>query len=270
MRRIIRVFPRRTKATPTDALAFVGEPGLFRPEADEVHISVTFTWDKGEGLRLARSWGRFYPVLIGGPAFGESGDEFEPGVFLREGYTITSRGCPNRCPWCLVPEREGPIRELPIKPGWNVLDNNLLACSDAHIERVFRMLRDQREPIQFTGGFEADRVTPRVIDLLQTIRLEQLFLAYDAEGRHDGTFAAIQRLRAAGVGLRQVRCFVLAGRDGDTMEAAEGRCAEVLEAGALPFMMLYQPPETYMDYPRDWRQLQRKWTRPAAMLARQH
>ena len=43
--RIIRVFPRRTRATPTDALAVVNRsPELF-DEADEVHISVAFTWD---------------------------------------------------------------------------------------------------------------------------------------------------------------------------------------------------------------------------------
>ena len=39
--RIIRVFPRRTKASPDDELAYFGEPDLFA-EADEVHVSVPF------------------------------------------------------------------------------------------------------------------------------------------------------------------------------------------------------------------------------------
>lgn len=265
----IRVFPRRTKATPTDDMAFVGEPGLFRPEADEVHVSVTFTWDLPEAERLVRSWGRFYPVVkLGGPACDARGDNFTSGQYLAPGYTITSRGCPNHCSWCLVPRREGGIRELPIAEGWNVLDNNLLACSDTHIEAVFAMLRGQKHRIEFTGGFEADRVTERTIELLKSIRLGQLFLAYDAEGRRGGTFAAIQRLRTAGLGLRQVRCFVLAARNGDTPEAAAARCEDVMAAGSLPFMMLYQPDDRYIDYPREWRQLQRKWTRVTAMLAR--
>ena len=52
-KRIIRVFPRRTKATPVDELAIVGrEPGLF-DEADEVHISVAFTCDIPEWARPA-------------------------------------------------------------------------------------------------------------------------------------------------------------------------------------------------------------------------
>lgn len=42
-KRIIRVFPRRTNATPDDELVRVREtPSLF-DEADEVHISVAFT-----------------------------------------------------------------------------------------------------------------------------------------------------------------------------------------------------------------------------------
>ena len=94
--RILRVFPRRTKQTPTDDMAFVGDPGLFMPDADEVHVSVTFTWDKSEAERLAESWGKHYgTVKVGGPAYGDRGDTFTPGMYVKEGVTFTSRGCPN-------------------------------------------------------------------------------------------------------------------------------------------------------------------------------
>lgn len=44
--RIARVFPRRTRATPTDELAFTDIPPLLSmPEIDEVHVSVAFTYD---------------------------------------------------------------------------------------------------------------------------------------------------------------------------------------------------------------------------------
>ena len=43
--KIIRVFPTKTNATPDDELVRIHEvPSLF-DEADEVHISVAFTWD---------------------------------------------------------------------------------------------------------------------------------------------------------------------------------------------------------------------------------
>ena len=55
--RLIRVFPRRTKATPTDALAYFGPPDHLA-EADEIHVDCTFTWDKAAAERLAEQWRR--------------------------------------------------------------------------------------------------------------------------------------------------------------------------------------------------------------------
>lgn len=270
--RILRVFPRRTKATPTDDLAFVGEPPLptILPEADEVHVSVTFTWDRVEGERLRRAWEHHYPgrVRIGGPALGDPGEEFVPGRYLRPGYTITSRGCPNHCPFCVVPAREGPIRELrPIAIGNDIQDNNLLACSDQHIRAVLAMLAARPRAARFSGGLEPERCTPTMIDLLRRQRISELFLSYDLPSRWAAAQIAIERLRAAGLRQRQVRCYVLAGYRDDSPDAAEERCRQVMAAGGLPFLMLYQPAHEYVDYGPDWKSIQRKWTRPAAMLA---
>ncbi len=156
--RIARVFPRRTRATPTDNLAFYDVPGLFPPEVDEVHVSVAFSWDLNKALRLANAWERVAPAGIGGPAIRERSGDFHPGMYLKPGYVITSRGCPNHCWFCSVPQREGPVRELPIAEGYNVLDDNLLACSESHVRSVFAMLGRQAERAQFTGGLEAERL----------------------------------------------------------------------------------------------------------------
>lgn len=98
---IIRVFPRRTQMTPVDRYAFVGDPPMIRPDADEVHVSVAFTWDIEKAERLVKAWGQYYPVVkLGGPAIAHSYDEFTPGLYVREGITFTSRGCNNGCSWC--------------------------------------------------------------------------------------------------------------------------------------------------------------------------
>jgi len=88
--RIARVFPRRTRATPDDALAFNGPPGLFAPDVDAVHISVTFSWDLPASRALALEWERVAPVTVGGPAIGSPSAEFTPGLYLKRGYVITS------------------------------------------------------------------------------------------------------------------------------------------------------------------------------------
>ncbi len=65
--RIIRVFPSRNNATPNDDMAFFDVPGMFRPEADEVHVSCTFSWDIHRAEMLYNAWSEHYPVVkIGG------------------------------------------------------------------------------------------------------------------------------------------------------------------------------------------------------------
>ena len=96
-KKIIRVFPRRTNATPDDDDVRIRTfPGLF-DEADEVHISVAFSWDMPWAEHAARLWSAVAPVKVGGPALNEKGGEFVPGMYMKRGYVITSRGCPNRC-----------------------------------------------------------------------------------------------------------------------------------------------------------------------------
>ncbi len=68
--KVARVFPRRTKATPDDALAFTTPPPKVLPDIDEVHISVAFTYDLPKAETLAEAWAKTgLPVRAGGPAF---------------------------------------------------------------------------------------------------------------------------------------------------------------------------------------------------------
>ena len=71
--KIIRVFPRKTKATPIDDLVRFSGPGMFADDAaDQIHISVTFTNDLRKADVLAKEWKGRGEVLIGGPALGKS------------------------------------------------------------------------------------------------------------------------------------------------------------------------------------------------------
>lgn len=263
MSRIARVFPRRTRATPDDGLAFTGYPGLFPPDVDEVHVSVTFTWDLPLAEELARAWEVVAPTKLGGPATGQRGEAFEPGMYLAPGYTITSRGCPNRCWFCYVPKRDGGVLEWPIRPGWNVQDDNLLACSHDHVQAVFDMLAAQPYPAEFAGGLEARRLEGWHVDNLLALRLRQLFLAYDDADDYAPMRDAAAMLREAGIlrpGGRTVRCYVLIGYPGDTHEAAEARCQQVLDLGIMPMAMLWKREDGYT--PPGWKRLQRQWAHP--------
>jgi hypothetical protein len=265
--RIARVFPRRTTASPTDELAFFDEPGLFPPDVDAVHVSVAFSWDLPKAERLAEAWERVAPVSIGGPATGQRGEDFTPGMYLKPGYTITSRGCPNRCWFCDVWRRDGDVRPLPIRDGWNVLDDNLLACPDEHIQAVFSMLHDQKalgHRIEFTGGLEAARLKDWHVDALRELRPKQMFFAYDTPDDLEPLREAGKKLLAAGWSResKTLRCYVLIGTPKDTPQAAEKRLRQAVRCGFTPMAMLWRnrAGKERSDY---WRRFQRQWARPA-------
>jgi len=263
--KLIRVFPRRTSSTPTDDLVFIGDPPLERPQADEVHVSCTFTWDKPVAERLKLAWGQYYPIVkVGGVAYDDPSNEFIPGMYLKEGITITSRGCNNQCPWCLAWKREGKIRELPINEGHIIQDNNLLQCNHSHIDKVFDMLREQRQ-IQFTGGLEARLITQEIADRIRGLRVSQIFLACDTDNAIVPLRKAIRLLDIPNT--RKLRCYVLLKYDPEeTKLHALIRLLQVYEAGAIPFAQLYQPPDEKIYYPVDWRRFTRTWQRPAGTV----
>jgi hypothetical protein len=265
---MIRVFARRTKMSPADDLAFYDEPPLFELPDLPVKVSATFTWDIPRAFKLYDSWShRCRDVQIGGPAFNCGEGSFSKGLFLREGVTITSRGCTRRCPWCLVPRREGQLRELRwIEPGNVIQDNNILACSQGHIERVFDMLMMQPKAAIFSGGLDARLLEPWHIDRFRRpdFRLAEAWFACDTAKSMKELDRIVDLM--ADFPLRKKRCYVLAGFDAnDTELRAERRCERILAKGLCPFLMLYQP--TYRkSYSPQWLAVQRKWTRPAAYL----
>jgi hypothetical protein len=266
---LARVFPRRTRATPDDPMAFTEPPGLFPPTAAAVHVSVAFTYDLPRAEWLAKQWERIAPVTIGGPATGQPGGDFTPGLYLKLGYTITSRGCPNRCWFCSVWKREGrAMRELPIRDGWNVQDDNLLACSESHVRAVFAMLAKQKHRAEFTGGLEAARLLDWHVDLLAELKPRpSLFCAYDTADDYEPLRLAGRKLFAAGFTREShdLRCYVLIGWPQDTMVAAENRLRQSWLAGFLPMAMLWRNDRG--DRLPEWRTFQRHWARPASIAA---
>jgi len=260
---ILRIFPRRTRATPNDPGVYIGEPDLFTPEVAEIHISVTFSWDVPRAKRLAEIWRERGNVSLGGPAMGTRGGDFEPGKYLKHGYVITSRGCPNKCWFCEVWRRDGDIRELPITRGWNVLDDNLLACSEGHIRAVFEMLKQQPKRAEFTGGLEAARLKDWHIDLLLDLHPKQVFFAYDTKDDYEPLRDAGRRLLSAGFtrASHTLRCYVLIGYPGDTQGAAEIRLMRTVEAGFMPMAMLWRDERNQITTMKG-RRFQRMWARP--------
>lgn len=262
--KIARVFPTKTSMSPTDPLVFFGPPTLdamaLEPEA--VHISVTFSWDLQKAEDLYYQWEMLgVPVEVGGPAFGDRMSEsFTPGLYLKEGMVITSRGCPKDCWFCDVGKcARGRVIELPVQDGWNILDDNILATSDDHFREVTQMLRRQKHPAVFSGGLEPEYMTAEKAALLVECKPKTLYTAYDTLDDYEHLRNMARLLWAAGLSRRSntVKCYMLCGYPEDSMEAAEKRARQIMELGFLPFAMLYRGEDGETD--REWRKFQREW-----------
>jgi hypothetical protein len=270
--KIARVFPRVTEATPHDELCFYDYPPLLGlPEFDEIHISVTFTYDIPKAEDLAEQW-RYVgvPVKIGGPAYDDPGGDFFPGRYTKKesGYVINSRGCDNHCWFCSVWKREGKLRELEIKNGWNILDNNLLGCSECHIRKVFEMIKKQPHKPTFTGGLEAKLLKSWHVELLRSVKPKLMYFAYDTPDDYEPLVEAGKLLRKGGFTFSShvASCYCLIGYKGDTFEKAETRLTDTIKAGFMPYAMLYKDKDGYEDI--EWRRFQRLWLKPILVYMR--
>lgn len=253
------MFPTKTSMTPDDQDAYYGEPDLFTSDYDEVHISTTFTWDIPRAKRLADAWASIGNVKLGGVAIdGESDKPFQSGMYLKKGITITSRGCPNNCGFCMV--RKGLIEFDDFPEGNIVQDNNILACSDRHWRLVLSMLKKQKG-IEFKGGLEKYRITPKIAEELRGLSIKTLWLACDQKQGVEPLRKAVTILQNAGFNRNHIYCFVLIG---DDMVENENRLKEVYNMGAMPFAQLFRDKEGKLTYSREWKQFARTWSRPAA------
>ena len=256
---IARVFPSKTSMCPMDKDAYFGEPDFMTPLYDEVHISVSFTWDILKAQKLADAWRSHGKVKIGGPAIdGESDLPFQAGLYLKHGVTITSRGCPNKCSFCRV--RKGLIEFDTFPEGNIVQDNNILACSDRHWDKVMAMLKKQRR-IEFKGGLEKYRITPKVAEDLRSLSISTLWLACDQPNGIAPLRKAVGLLKKAGFTRSHIYCYVLIG---DNARENIHRLKEVWDIGAMPFAQLFKPGE----YTNGWKRFQRRWSRPVITRSR--
>lgn len=267
---IARVFPRKTNMSPTDELAFFGAPTMWdmlicqKHNVEAVHISVTFTYDLEKAEDLYYAWQALgVPVEVGGPAFDDRMGDFTPGMYLKEGCIFTSRGCTKDCWFCSVPRcAHGVIRELPIVDGWNIMDDNILGTSEKHFREVMAMLKRQKEKAVFSGGLEPQLLQQWQADMIKEIKPQALYTAYDTKDDYEPLIEMGKKFRQAGFSdhSHALRCYVLIGYPDDTMDEAKKRIIQTMDAGFMPFSMLYRDDTGEVD--PEWKKFNRNYCNP--------
>jgi hypothetical protein len=245
---------------------------------DKVYISCLFRWHREDALRLAGTWdGR---ATVGGTGVEIARDlppEVEaclPDYFLYDrnrAVGFISRGCIRRCPWCVVPQKEGKLRR--VSTAQEVvgdfrealfLDNNFLALPDHH--RDLEWLAEEQIAVDFNQGLDARLVTKDNARLLAACKwLTPPRLALDSLGQCKALSQAVSYLQEAGMQSNGIFLYLLIGFDGLDSDVERFRFARNL--GLRIFPMGYRDNETGEEPARGWdRRLYRKYRRLIARL----
>lgn len=137
-----------------------------------------------------------------------------------------TRGCPNRCRWCVVPQKEGQTRPY---RSWRdivrmdtdkliLMDNNILAC-DHGIEQLESLIGSGYR-IDLNQGMDARLVTERVAEILSQLRwIRFIRFSCDQQSQIEPIRRTIELLSKHGV--IPYRLFIYLLVTADTEDAAE-------------------------------------------------
>lgn len=140
---------------------------------------------------------------------------------------FTSRGCPRRCPWCIVPDKEGNIRPTAsIYEFWDrrhkkivLLDNNLLASPNWR--STMNCLIAESLEADFNQGLDIRLVDEEVAGYLKHVKTRQLRFAFDDICYESSVRKGIELLTKQGIRSRKLSFYVLLGFNDDAEDAVE-------------------------------------------------
>lgn len=221
-------------------------------EGDTAYLSVAFTWDLPKAhMRAVWLREQRYEVEAGGPAcllmpdyLSEvakvNGKRIDALWRHNPDATFTSRGCIRRCEFCAVPVIEGDLVELDHwEPKPIVCDNNLLACSPQHFDKVIDSLKGI-EGVDFNQGLDARLLQKWHARRLAELDLAKVRLAWDWTSLEGDVLYAIGLFRDAGIPKSKIGIYCLIGFH-DTPEDALYRLETIRGWGILPNPQRYNP-----------------------------
>ena len=168
-----------------------------------------------------------------------------------------TRGCPNLCSWCGVPEKEGGIRaHAPftefVRHGSVVfMDNNVLA-HDHGIDQIDALGRSGLR-VDFNQGLDPRRIDDGVARRLSKLKwLNPLRLACDSDSAMEPVRKAVELLRWHNTSPRQYFCYMLVKDVENALERAKFLKGIYVDPFAQPYI-----PESGEEPARDLRRFAR-------------
>ncbi|MCK4760499.1 MAG: hypothetical protein KAT69_10650 [Candidatus Aminicenantes bacterium] len=161
---------------------------------------------------------------------------------------FTTRGCHRKCPFCIVPEKEGNVRfNADIHEFWNpdfkkivLLDNNIFALN-GQFERIAEQLLRENLRIDFNQGLDIRLLDDNKAEILKKLKaMKQWRFAFDSIKQEKSFRRGAEILINNNISKSLICIYVLAGFDED-FETTLKRVKIIYEEyGFDPFVMIYQ------------------------------
>lgn len=238
------------------------EVGFDVSNPDRVYISCIFQ----KNAAKARGIATYFPdaeVILGGSGIDLHSKIPEPAWKIKPDYSLypesnydlgfTTRGCIRKCPFCVVPEKEGRLHRWQHVSEFHqeghksvkLLDNNIGADKDWFFENT-NWIIDHKLKLNICSGMDIRILTEEVARQIARIKFVDNIInfAWDNPEDEDKIMAGIDMLKDAKVPMQKVSFYVLTGFN-TTFEQDKYRCQKLREAGVLCFVMQYKPnPQT--------------------------
>lgn len=167
---------------------------------------------------------------------------------------MTSRGCPNNCPFCHVCAKEGKqsVKVANASDFWNgqkhieVLDPNITACPDKR--DLFKQYRETGATITFNQGLDIRLLDDADIEDINAMRIKDIHFAWDnAKQDLEPRFKwfADNFRRSSNIGM--VYCLT---NFNSTIEEDLHRIYVLRDLGFDPYVMIYNKPSASKEIRR--------------------
>ncbi|HJR01790.1 MAG TPA: hypothetical protein VKA83_09170 [Methylomirabilota bacterium] len=185
---------------------------------------------------------------------------------FRPSLGFTQRGCRLRCSFCVVPRKEGAVREeATIAEIWRgdpwprevfLLDNDFFG-QPRWRDRIDE-LRAGRFRVSFNQGINARMLTDETAAAIASVDYRddgmlrrRIYTAWDNKKDGARLFAGLEALVRHGVKPRNIMVYMLIGYwPGETHEDRETRRRQLRDFGALPYPMVFNRTPELMGYQR--------------------
>jgi hypothetical protein len=131
-----------------------------------------------------------------------------------------TRGCPNRCGWCVVPAKEGDIRHYAdwrniVRPDTKklvLMDNNILAC-DYGVQQLAELSQTDYR-LDLNQGMDARLVTPKIAEIITRLKwIKYIRFSCDQISQIDAIMNAAELLQQRGVKFSRLFVYLLVTKD---------------------------------------------------------